>query len=51
MAAADELASAAELVMSKAAGLPVAMIKGYPYQRGESSARRLIRGPESDLFR
>jgi coenzyme F420-0:L-glutamate ligase/coenzyme F420-1:gamma-L-glutamate ligase len=51
MAVADELASAAELVMSKDAGLPVALIRGYPYQRGESSARRLIRAPEADLFR
>jgi len=51
MAIADELASAAELVMSKAAGLPVALIRGYDYQRGESSARSLIRAPEADLFR
>jgi len=51
MAVADELASAAELVMAKAAGLPAALIRGYPYQRGESSARSLIRAPEADLFR
>jgi coenzyme F420-0:L-glutamate ligase/coenzyme F420-1:gamma-L-glutamate ligase len=51
MAVADELASAAELVMSKAAGLPVALISGYGYQRAESSARSLIRKPETDLFR
>jgi coenzyme F420-0:L-glutamate ligase/coenzyme F420-1:gamma-L-glutamate ligase len=51
MAVADELASAAELVMNKAAGVPVALIQGYRYQPGEGSCRALIRSPETDLFR
>jgi len=51
MAVADELASAAELVMSKSAGIPVALIKGYWYEPAESSGRALIRAPETDLFR
>jgi len=51
MAVADELASAAELVMGKAAGVPAALIKGYSYQPAESSGRSLIRTPATDLFR
>lgn len=51
MAVADELASAAELVMNKADGVPVALVKGYDYPRGEGSVSELIRPPEEDLFR
>jgi coenzyme F420-0:L-glutamate ligase/coenzyme F420-1:gamma-L-glutamate ligase len=51
MAVADELASAAELVMGKNAGVPVALIRGYRYEPSESSGRSLIRAPEMDLFR
>ena len=52
MAAADELASAAELVMGKASGVPAALIKGYRYESAvEQSGRALIRPPEMDLFR
>ena len=51
MAVADELASAAELVMKKSAGVPVVIIRGYAYQSSESSGRELIRLPELDLFR
>jgi coenzyme F420-0:L-glutamate ligase/coenzyme F420-1:gamma-L-glutamate ligase len=51
MAVADELASAAELVMGKAAGVPVALIRGYRYKPGEGSCRKLIRSAETDLFR
>ena len=51
MAVADELASAAELVMGKAAGVPVALISGYRYERGDGSCRNLIRSRETDLFR
>jgi coenzyme F420-0:L-glutamate ligase/coenzyme F420-1:gamma-L-glutamate ligase len=51
IALADELASAAELVMKKSDGIPVAIIRGLDYARGEGSARVLIRPAEEDLFR
>ena len=51
MAIADELASAAELVMRKSAGIPVAIIRGFDYDPCEGSARELIRVAELDLFR
>ena len=51
-AVADELASAAELVIGQAAeGVPAAIIRGYRYERSEaSSARELVRPREKDLF-
>lgn len=51
LAIADELASAAELVMGKIDGVPVALIRGYSYQPSEQGAHALIRVPERDLFR
>ena len=51
MAAADELASAAELVMGKSDGIPVAVIRGYERIAGEGSAKDLIRPEADDLFR
>lgn len=51
MAVADELASAAELVMNKRDRVPVAIIKGYQYPKGEGSAGELVRPIEEDLFR
>jgi coenzyme F420-0:L-glutamate ligase/coenzyme F420-1:gamma-L-glutamate ligase len=51
IAVADELASAAELVMGKIDAAPVAIIRGYAYTPAEGSARQLIRAPEKDLFR
>ncbi len=51
LAVADELASAAELVMGKTLGIPVAIIEGFQYQRALGSVRELIRPPEEDLFR
>jgi coenzyme F420-0:L-glutamate ligase/coenzyme F420-1:gamma-L-glutamate ligase len=50
MAVADELASAAELVMNKTDGVPVALIRGYCYPKGEGSAEELIRPSELDMF-
>ena len=52
-AVADELASAAELVIGQAnEGIPVAIIRGYNYQAAENaSAAELIRPKEKDLFR
>ena len=52
-AVADELASAAELVIGQAnEGIPVAIIRGYKYQSTENaSATELTRPKEKDLFR
>ena len=51
MAIADELASAAELVMNKKDGVPVAIVKGYRYPSGRGIARELVRPIQEDLFR
>jgi coenzyme F420-0:L-glutamate ligase / coenzyme F420-1:gamma-L-glutamate ligase len=52
IAVADELASAAELLMGKAEGVPVAIIRGYKFDRAvKSSAKSLQRPRERDLFR
>jgi coenzyme F420-0:L-glutamate ligase/coenzyme F420-1:gamma-L-glutamate ligase len=51
MAVADELAAAAELVMEKLSRVPVAIVRGFDYERAEGSARELIRSRERDLFR
>jgi coenzyme F420-0:L-glutamate ligase/coenzyme F420-1:gamma-L-glutamate ligase len=51
IAIADELASAAELVMGKADGTPVAVARGVRYQKGRGRVRDLVRRPEDDLFR
>ena len=51
MAWADELAGAAEPVMGKTRGIPVAIVRGLTYPAAEGSARSLIRTPERDLFR
>jgi coenzyme F420-0:L-glutamate ligase / coenzyme F420-1:gamma-L-glutamate ligase len=51
LAVADELAAAAELVMGKTAGVPVAVVRDYPYPRGPGSARDLLMEPVRDLFR
>jgi coenzyme F420-0:L-glutamate ligase/coenzyme F420-1:gamma-L-glutamate ligase len=50
IAVADELASAAELVMGKTAGIPAAVVRGAD-AAGDGSARDLIMPPERDLFR
>jgi coenzyme F420-0:L-glutamate ligase/coenzyme F420-1:gamma-L-glutamate ligase len=52
VAVADEIAAAAELVMGKSAGVPVAIVRGLdPEWFGEGSYRDLIRAAEQDLFR
>ena len=51
MASADELASAAELVMGKSDGIPVALVRGFEFEAGEGRGDDLLRSPESDLFR
>jgi coenzyme F420-0:L-glutamate ligase/coenzyme F420-1:gamma-L-glutamate ligase len=51
VAVADQLAAAAGLVMRKAEGCPVALIRGFDFQTSESTARSLLRKPDQDLFR
>ena len=53
LAVADEVAAAAELVMHKLAGRPVAIVRGYqaPLPGEPGSGRDLIMAPERDLFR
>ncbi len=52
IAVADEIASAAELVMGKAEGTPVAIVRGYNFERASrSSVKSLLRAKERDLFR
>lgn len=51
MAVADELASAAELVMGKIDKVPVAVIRGYAYDRAEGTGHDLVMDPAKDLFR
>ncbi len=48
---ADEIASAAELVMGKIDRVPVAIVRGFEYEPAEGSARQLVRAAERDLFR
>lgn len=51
IAVADELAAAAELVMGKIDRIPVALIRGYAYSPGTSTAQTLLREPATDMFR
>jgi len=53
VAVVDELAAAAELVMGKASGVPVAVIRGVdPSWFGDGSVvADVVRSPEDDLFR
>jgi coenzyme F420-0:L-glutamate ligase/coenzyme F420-1:gamma-L-glutamate ligase len=49
---ADELASAASLIMGQASeGRPIVLARGVPYARREGNAHELIRPKEIDLFR
>jgi coenzyme F420-0:L-glutamate ligase / coenzyme F420-1:gamma-L-glutamate ligase len=53
LAVADEVAAAAELVMHKLAGRPVAVVRGYrsPLAGALGTGRDLIMDPARDLFR
>jgi len=50
---ADELASAAELVMGKTAGIAAAIVRGVDptWLRQSSVSKEIIRPPSEDLFR
>jgi coenzyme F420-0:L-glutamate ligase/coenzyme F420-1:gamma-L-glutamate ligase len=47
----DEVAAAADLVMGKATGVPVAIVRGLDYPDGEGRAADLVRPAGEDLFR
>jgi coenzyme F420-0:L-glutamate ligase/coenzyme F420-1:gamma-L-glutamate ligase len=53
VAVADEIAAAAELVMGKATGIPVAVVRGLPSEwlRRASVRDEIVRHPSEDLFR
>ncbi|HVR78773.1 MAG TPA: coenzyme F420-0:L-glutamate ligase [Acidimicrobiia bacterium] len=51
IAVADELASAADLVMGKASGIPAALVRGYDGPRGDGKGTDLVRPANEDLFR
>ncbi|MEU1121479.1 MULTISPECIES: coenzyme F420-0:L-glutamate ligase [unclassified Streptomyces] len=56
VATADELAAAGDLVKGKAAGLPVAVVRGLPHavaarDEPDEGARPLVRAAREDMFR
>jgi coenzyme F420-0:L-glutamate ligase/coenzyme F420-1:gamma-L-glutamate ligase len=51
LAVADELASAAGLLMRKSEGSPVILIRGYRYKPSSDPAANIIRPAAEDLFR
>jgi coenzyme F420-0:L-glutamate ligase / coenzyme F420-1:gamma-L-glutamate ligase len=51
LAVADELAAAAELVMGKTEGIPLAIVRGYAYSPTPGSAAELLMPPDRDMFR
>ena len=51
LAVADEIAAAAELVMGKTDGVPLAIVRGYAYGPDAGSGQDLLMPPERDMFR
>ncbi len=51
VALADEIAAASGLVMGKASGIPMAVVRGVSLDAPPAPARALVRPPEEDLFR
>jgi coenzyme F420-0:L-glutamate ligase/coenzyme F420-1:gamma-L-glutamate ligase len=52
VAAADELAAAASLIMGQAdEGLPAVLVRGFPYPMRDGAAQELVRPRHEDLFR
>jgi len=47
----DEVAAAAELVIGKLSGIPVAIVRGVAYARGDEGVKALLLEKEMDLFR
>ena len=50
IAVADEVAAAADLVKGKLTAIPVAVVRGLEFDDDGSTAQRLVRGGEDDLF-
>ena len=50
-AVADEIASAAELVLGKTAGRPVALVRGATFRAARVASPRSLMPAETDLFR
>ena len=51
LAVADELASAAEIVMGKLDRIPAAIVRGLRIEMSEAGSKPLLRDPARDLFR
>ena len=51
IAVADELAAAAELVQFKAIGVPVSVVRGYPFTPADTGYSPLMRERDRDMFR
>jgi coenzyme F420-0:L-glutamate ligase / coenzyme F420-1:gamma-L-glutamate ligase len=51
LAVGDELAAAAELVMGKTDGIPLAVVRGYAYTPTLGTGKNLLMPPERDMFR
>ena len=51
LAVADEIAAAAELVMGKTDGIPLAIVRGYAYGGDGGTGQDLLMPPERDMFR
>ena len=47
----DEIAGAAELAIGKLNGIPVAIVRGVEYVRGEGTVKDMLMPPVRDLFR
>ncbi|MDW0170346.1 MAG: coenzyme F420-0:L-glutamate ligase [Nitrososphaeraceae archaeon] len=51
IAIADEIASAAELVMGKSLRVPVTIVRGYDFSSTDASISKVTRAKKDDLFR
>jgi coenzyme F420-0:L-glutamate ligase/coenzyme F420-1:gamma-L-glutamate ligase len=51
LAVADELASAAEIVMGKLDRIPAAIVRGLHFETADAGSKPLLRDPARDLFR
>jgi len=51
IAIADEIASAAELVMGKSLRVPVTIVRGYDFSSHNDSISKVTRAKKDDLFR
>ena len=51
LAVADELASAAEIVMGKLDRIPAAIVRGLRIETSDAGSKALLRDPARDLFR